>query len=49
MSAIQDLSKAHHLVGNMLKGRQDSGDLSRFCIEDHQLDFFKENGYLSGV
>ena len=49
MSAIQDLSKAHHLVGNMLKGRQDSGDLSRFCIEDHQLEFFKENGYLSGV
>ena len=49
MSAVQDLSKVHHLAGGMLKGRQDSGDLERFRVTDEQLAFYRENGYLSGV
>lgn len=49
MSAVQDLSKVHHLASDMLKGRQDSGDLDRFRVTEEQLAFYRENGYLSGV
>ena len=34
MSEVQNLSSFHRLVGPLLKGRQASGDLSRFGLED---------------
>lgn len=49
MSEVQNLSSFHRLVGPLLKGRQASGDLSRFGLEDKQIDSFNRDGFLGNI
>ena len=44
---IEDLSRYHRPVGTLLAGH--SADWEQYRLNEGQLEFFRENGYLKGV
>ena len=45
----EDLSKYHHAIGNLFPTAKTTEDLMRFRLDDDQVAFYRENGYLAGV
>lgn len=46
---IKDLSKFHHLVDEIFKWPSSKDEWDQYKLADEQLDFFKNNGFVSGV
>ena len=44
-----DLSKVHHLIGNLFQWPRSTDEWKKFALSDQQLDFYNTNGYLSGI
>lgn len=45
----EDLSKYHHPLGNVFARVESRGELDAYRLSDAQVEFYRENGYLSGV
>lgn len=45
----EDLSKYHHAIGNLFPTAKTTEELMRFRLDDDQVAFYRENGYLAGV
>ena len=45
----EDLSKYHHPIGNLFPTAAAEEELKRFRLNDDQVAFYRENGYLAGV
>ena len=45
----EDLSKYHHAIGNLFPTAATTEELQRYRLNDDQLAFYEENGYLSGI
>jgi hypothetical protein len=46
---IEDLSEYHHLVGNLFPATGSAEELRRYRLDDDQVAFYREHGYLAGV
>ena len=46
---VEDLSKHHGTVGNLLTQDSASEDVERYRLSEEQVEFFRENGYLKGI
>src|SRR6266849_2472351 len=46
---MEDLSRYHQPVGELLARSHTSGDWEQYRLSEEQLEFFRENGYLKGV
>ena len=44
-----DLSEYHHAIGNLFPTAKTTEDLMRFRLDEDQVAFYRENGYLAGV
>ena len=49
MNAVKDLSQFHYLLSNFFKMPESDKEWSQYKLTDEQVDFFHENGYLSGI
>lgn len=45
----EDLSKYHHPIGNLFPTAATEEELKRFRLNEDQVAFYRENGYLAGV
>ena len=45
----EDLSEYHHAIGNLFPTAKTTEDLMRFRLDEDQVAFYRENGYLAGV
>jgi ectoine hydroxylase-related dioxygenase (phytanoyl-CoA dioxygenase family) len=45
----EDLSKHHAPVGNLFKQPTTESDWNRYALTSAQIDFYKTNGYLTGI
>ncbi len=48
-SQANDLSSAHSPIGTLFGTAGVADDLNSFSLDDNQLNFYKENGYLAGI
>ncbi len=48
MSNVEDLSKYHTPIGNLLR-LTEGQDRSRYRLTDEQVEFYRNNGYISGI
>jgi hypothetical protein len=46
---VKDLSTVHGLIDDLFRWPDSKKDLERYRLSEEQVDFFKENGYLSGI
>ena len=46
---VKDLSTVHELVSNIFKWPSEKEEWEQYKLSKDQVDFFNENGYLSGV
>ena len=46
---IKDLSTRHGLITNLFAVPASSEEWERFQLSDEQIEFYKENGYISGI
>ena len=46
---IEDLSRYHHLIGNLFPAPARREDWNKYRLSDEQVEFFREHGYLAGV
>jgi hypothetical protein len=46
---VKDLSTVHQLAGNIFKWPSEKEEWEQYKLSGDQIDFFNENGYLSGV
>src|SRR4249919_1924778 len=46
---VKDLSTVHELAGNIFKWPSEKEEWEQYKLSKDQIDFFNENGYLSGV
>jgi len=46
---VKDLSTVHELAGNIFKWPSEKEEWEQYKLSRDQIDFFNENGYLSGV
>jgi hypothetical protein len=46
---VKDLSSVHHLIGDLFKWPQSSAEWEKYKLSKEQIDFFNENGFLSGI
>ncbi len=46
---VEDLSRRHDLVGDLLAPSRSPSEWERYRLRDEQVSFFHEQGYLSGV
>jgi ectoine hydroxylase-related dioxygenase (phytanoyl-CoA dioxygenase family) len=44
-----DLSSVHHLISSLFKWPEKKSDWEQFLLSKEQVDFFNNNGYLTGV
>lgn len=49
MNAVKDLSQFHYLLSKFFKMPESDKDWDQYKLTDEQVDFFQENGYLSGI
>ena len=47
--AVKDLSTVHELVSNIFKWPATAAEWEEYKLSDEQVDFFNENGFLSGI
>jgi len=46
---VKDLSTVHELAGNIFKWPSEKQEWEQYKLSEDQINFFNENGYLSGV
>src|SRR3954453_6211636 len=46
---VKDLSTVHQLAGNIFKWPSEKEEWEQYKLSEDQINFFNENGYLSGV
>src|SRR5258705_4692866 len=46
---IEDLSKYHHFIGNLFPAPSRAEDWLQYRLNDDQIEFYREHGYLAGV
>ena len=46
---VRDLASVHELVGDLVSIPRSAAEWDRYRLSDEQVNFFHENGYLSGV
>ncbi|MBI5856069.1 MAG: phytanoyl-CoA dioxygenase family protein [Sphingobacteriales bacterium] len=46
---VKDLSSVHHLIGDLFKWPQSNAEWEQYKLSQTQIDFFNENGFLSGI
>lgn len=46
---ITDLSKIHHLTGDLFKWPATAAEWKQYCLSEEQVDFFNKHGYLAGI
>ncbi|MEO7922583.1 MAG: phytanoyl-CoA dioxygenase family protein [Chitinophagaceae bacterium] len=46
---VKDLSKVHELIGELFRWPSSKEEWKQYELSDEQVDFFRQNGYLSGV
>jgi ectoine hydroxylase-related dioxygenase (phytanoyl-CoA dioxygenase family) len=46
---IEDLSRRHDFVGDLFRFPSSSSECRRYRLDEEQVRFFHENGYLSGI
>ena len=46
---IEDLSRYHHAIGNLFPTGKTTEELMPFRLDEDQVSFYRENGYLAGV
>ena len=49
MRRATDLSEVHEIVGDLFPKRIHKNDLEEYALSKEQIEFFNENGYLSGI
>lgn len=49
MNEIKDLSAFHHLLSDFFKTPSSKEEWDRYKLTDEQIEFFHENGYVSGI
>ena len=49
MNPIEDLSKYHYAIGDLFPQVAERKDWERFLLSNEQVEFYRENGYLTGV
>lgn len=49
MNTVNDLSQYHHLLSNFFKMPKNETDWDQYKLTEEQVEFFHENGYLSGI
>ena len=49
LNMIEDLSQYHHLVGNLFPAPGTTEELRRYRLDDDQVAFYREHGYLAGI
>lgn len=49
VNMVEDLSTRHGLITDLFTMPQGSQEWARYRLNDQQVQFFKENGYLSGI
>ncbi len=49
MNENEDLSKYHHAIGSLFPQVAERKDLEQFRLSSEQVEFYRENGYLTGV
>ena len=45
----EDLSKYHHPISRLLASASREEDWERYRLSEEQVEFFRENGYLTGI
>ena len=46
---VNDLSKIHHLIGDLFRWPSSPEEWAAFSLSEQQVDFFKKNGFISGI
>jgi hypothetical protein len=46
---VNDLSKVHHLIGDLFKAPVTADEWEKYRLSKAEIDFFHENGYLAGI
>ncbi|HSU27982.1 MAG TPA: phytanoyl-CoA dioxygenase family protein [Chitinophagaceae bacterium] len=46
---LNDLSKIHQLIGDIFRWPSEQAEWEQYKLSDEQIQFFRENGYLSGI
>jgi len=46
---VKDLSEIHHLITDLFRWPSNKSDWEQYKLSQDQIDFFNENGFLSGV
>jgi hypothetical protein len=46
---VQDLSKVHHLIGDVFRWPATAAGWEEYKLPAGQLDYFKENGFVAGI
>ena len=49
MIMTKDLSEVHHLISNMFRWPTSKEEWKQFELSEEQIDFFKKNGFVSGI
>ena len=49
MNPIEDLSKYHYAIGDLFPQVAERKDWERFLLSNEQVEFYRENEYLTGV
>lgn len=49
MKAVKDLSQFHHLLSNFFKWPENEKEWEQYKLTEEQVNFYQENGYLSGI
>ena len=49
MVKTKDLSTVHHLISNMFRWPTSKEEWKQFELSEEQIDFFKKNGFVSGI
>ncbi len=45
----EDLSTKHHPVSDLFAWPENAEQWHQYCLTDHQVDFYRENGYVAGI
>src|SRR5688500_6472963 len=46
---VQDLSKVHRLISNMLKRPSSAAEWEQYKLSKEQIEFYNEYGYISNI
>lgn len=49
MNEVKDLSQFHYVLSDFFKTPKTQSEWDKYKLTDEQVDFYKENGYLSGI